>query len=44
LVLASMLDGLLDRIVGGETLTAIARSYNVSHMTISRLALTTEIC
>jgi hypothetical protein len=22
----------------GETLTAIARSYNVSHMTISRLA------
>ena len=28
----------------GETLTAVARSYNVSHMTISRLALTTEIC
>ncbi len=28
----------LERIVQGETLTAIARSYNVSHMTISRLA------
>lgn len=26
-----------DRIAQGETLTAIARSYNVSHMTISRL-------
>ena len=26
------------RIAQGETLTAIARSYNVSHMTISRLA------
>jgi DNA-binding CsgD family transcriptional regulator len=25
-------------IAQGETLTAIARSYNVSHMTISRLA------
>ena len=34
----------LARIAQGETLTAIARSYNVSHMTISRLALTTEIC
>ena len=28
----------LARIAQGETLTAIARSYNVSHMTISRLA------
>ena len=28
----------LARIARGETLTAIARSYNVSHMTISRLA------
>ena len=27
----------LARIAGGETLTAVARSYNVSHMTISRL-------
>ena len=26
------------RIAQGETLTAIARCYNVSHMTISRLA------
>jgi hypothetical protein len=39
LVLASMLDGLLARIVGGETLTEIARSYNVSHMTIGRLSV-----
>jgi len=29
----------LARIAQGETLTAIARSYNVSHMTISRLAV-----
>jgi DNA invertase Pin-like site-specific DNA recombinase len=29
----------LARIAQGETLTAVARSYNVSHMTISRLAL-----
>jgi DNA invertase Pin-like site-specific DNA recombinase len=28
----------LGRLARGETLTAIARSYNVSHMTISRLA------
>ena len=28
----------LARMAQGETLTAIARSYNVSHMTISRLA------
>jgi DNA invertase Pin-like site-specific DNA recombinase len=28
----------LERMAQGETLTAIARSYNVSHMTISRLA------
>lgn len=28
----------LARIAHGETLTAIARSFNVSHMTISRLA------
>jgi DNA invertase Pin-like site-specific DNA recombinase len=28
----------LARIAKGETLTAIAKSYNVSHMTISRLA------
>jgi DNA invertase Pin-like site-specific DNA recombinase len=28
----------LARIAQGETLVAIARSYNVSHMTISRLA------
>ena len=28
----------LGRIAQGETLTEIARSYNVSHMTISRLA------
>lgn len=28
----------LARVAEGETLTAIARSYNVSHMTISRLA------
>jgi DNA invertase Pin-like site-specific DNA recombinase len=28
----------LDRVVRGETLTAVGRSYNVSHMTISRLA------
>jgi DNA invertase Pin-like site-specific DNA recombinase len=28
----------LARVARGETLTAIARSYNVSHMTISRLA------
>ena len=28
----------LDRRDKGETLTAIARSYNVSHSTISRLA------
>jgi len=28
----------LARLALGETLTAIARSYNVSHMTISRLA------
>jgi DNA invertase Pin-like site-specific DNA recombinase len=27
-----------ERVARGETLTAIARSYNVSHMTISRLA------
>ena len=27
-----------DRLAQGETLTEIARSYNVSHMTISRLA------
>jgi DNA invertase Pin-like site-specific DNA recombinase len=27
-----------ERIAQGETLTAVARSYNVSHMTISRLA------
>jgi DNA invertase Pin-like site-specific DNA recombinase len=27
------------RLAGGETLVEIARSYNVSHMTISRLAL-----
>jgi DNA invertase Pin-like site-specific DNA recombinase len=27
------------RIAQGETLTEIARSYNVSHMTISRLAV-----
>ncbi len=29
------------RIAQGETLTAIARSYNVSHMTISRLTSVT---
>ena len=28
----------LARVAQGETLTAVARSYNVSHMTISRLA------
>jgi len=28
----------LARVAQGETLTAIAKSYNVSHMTISRLA------
>jgi hypothetical protein len=28
----------LARMAQGEMLTAIARSYNVSHMTISRLA------
>jgi hypothetical protein len=33
-----MLDSLLARVAGGETLTAIARGYNVSHMTIDRLA------
>ena len=33
----------LARIASGETLTAIARSYNVSHMTISRLALLWQI-
>jgi DNA invertase Pin-like site-specific DNA recombinase len=31
------------RIAQGETLTAIARSYNVSHMTISRLAAVTFV-
>ena len=31
-------DEALARMAQGETLTAIARSYNVSHMTISRLA------
>jgi DNA invertase Pin-like site-specific DNA recombinase len=31
-------DEALARMTQGETLTAIARSYNVSHMTISRLA------
>jgi DNA invertase Pin-like site-specific DNA recombinase len=31
-------DEALARIAQGETLTAVARSYNVSHMTISRLA------
>jgi DNA invertase Pin-like site-specific DNA recombinase len=30
-------DEALARVAQGETLTAIARSYNVSHMTISRL-------
>jgi DNA invertase Pin-like site-specific DNA recombinase len=29
----------LARVAGGETLTQIGRSYNVSHMTISRLGL-----
>jgi len=29
----------LARVVQGETLTEIAKSYNVSHMTISRLAV-----
>ena len=36
-------DEALARIAQGETLTAIARSYNVSHMTISRLALLWQI-
>ena len=31
-------DESLARMAQGETLTAIAKSYNVSHMTISRLA------
>ena len=34
-------DEALARIARGETLTAIARSYNVSHMTISRPAAVT---
>ena len=28
----------LARVAGGETLTEVARSYNVSHMTIARLS------
>ena len=31
-------DEALARVAQGETLTEIARSFNVSHMTISRLA------
>ena len=34
-------DELLARIAEGETLTAMVRSYNVSHMTISRPAAAT---
>ena len=33
----------LARMAQGETLTAIARTYNVSHMTISSLALLWQI-